>query len=319
MPIVFNPKPESFTVPSIFDTVVSAFSFTFTNVGQTGRTGPSLAQALASYNTSAYSWLTSTSTYNVVNGYQYWTVPKTATYTIDAYGAAGGGNGAPGAGARMQGDFVLTEGEIIRIVVGQKGSTAPVFNDGGGGGGTFVVRSPYNTVGSILVIAGGGGGATGAGGPNGNGSTGTSGLVGVAATGNGAGGTNGSGGTGSNQTTQGGAGFLTNGANDGTIANDNPPPGSFITNALGGHNMWGNNNGGFTVGGDGGFGGGGGANRANASFYGNGGGGGYSGGAAGYGIGYAGGGGSYNSGTNQTNTSGVNTGHGYVIITEKIG
>ena len=61
----------------------------------------------------------------------------------------------------------------------------------------------------------------------------------------------------------------------------------------------------------GGFGGGGGAN------HGAGGGGGYSGGAGGQNNGSSsggGGGGSYNVGLNQINQSGVNTGHGYVVI-----
>ena len=65
----------------------------------------------------------------------------------------------------------------------------------------------------------------------------------------------------------------------------------------------------------GGFGGGG------ASSWASGGGGGYSGGAGKYSSGHSGerrsggGGGSYNSGTNQTNQAGINSGHGQVIIT----
>ena len=94
-------------------------------------------------------------------GIQEWTVPATTTYTIDAYGARGGGT-APGQGARMKGDFDLTKDDVIKIVVGQTGLAETYVRSGrtagGGGGGTFVIQSPYNNTASVLVIAGGGGG-----------------------------------------------------------------------------------------------------------------------------------------------------------------
>ena len=63
-------------------------SHTFTNCGATGKTGPTLANCKSSYNTS---WEDDTDFFNVqTQGIQEWTVPTTATYTIEVWGAAGG-------------------------------------------------------------------------------------------------------------------------------------------------------------------------------------------------------------------------------------
>lgn len=236
--------------------------------------------------------------------------------TIDARGAQGGGAGsyAGGMGARIVGDFTGLAGQTIKILVGQQGISAINTGDqsgGTGGGGSFVTLS-NNTP---LVVAGGGGGAnnytnygTCAGGP---GQTGTSGQAGGG--GGGAGGTSGNGGTtwpwtGWHSGT-GGGGLLTNGVNNsngssgyGTV---NTPGIAFVNGGNGGT--------GGSMGRNGGFGGGG------ASGFTGGGGGGYSGGGSAefhlpmtYG---GGGGGSYNGGTNQTNTSGYQSGNGQIIIT----
>jgi hypothetical protein len=63
---------------------------------------------------------------------------------------------SPGRGARVTGRVTLTKGEIITIVVGQRGESgtstaANVYN--GSGGGTFVVRKNAS---QPLFIAGGG-------------------------------------------------------------------------------------------------------------------------------------------------------------------
>ena len=134
-------------------------SHTFTNCGATGRSGPTLANCKSSYDTS---WEDDTEFFNVqTQGIQEWTVPSTGTYRIEAYGAQGGngsGSSTGGLGARMRGDFSLTKGEVIKIMVGQLGTGATNVLSAGGGGGTFVIKSPYNNTASILVIAGGGGG-----------------------------------------------------------------------------------------------------------------------------------------------------------------
>jgi hypothetical protein len=92
-----------------------------------------------------------------------WTVPKTGRYKIRAIGASGGrnisSNRKGGRGADITGEFNLNQGEVLRILVGQKGgdwSGGTNGGAGGGGGGTFVVKKADLTP---LVIAGGGNGA----------------------------------------------------------------------------------------------------------------------------------------------------------------
>jgi hypothetical protein len=265
------------------------------------------------------SWTDYTSNLNSLGqGVQLWTVPETATYTIDAYGASGGSTSSHlgGRGAQVRGDFELTQGEIIRIVVGQAGAYGPHtqnYNNANdacasGGGGTYVVRTPYNTNASILVIAGGGGGATQNYWGNYAGidaaSHSTSGNSGA---GNNGGGTNGNGGSGN--VSGGGAGFSVAGLSGNPVARaftDGTSVTSAHTSGLNhsvggaGHPSWGAYPTYLAWGGFGGGGGGGGL----AS----GGGGGYSGGGGGTWTGSAGnnqsggGGGSYNNGTNPYNT-----------------
>lgn len=236
---------------------------------------------------------------SMASGMYLWTVPKTGTYTIDAYGAQGGSGDATyvgGKGARMKGDFELKEGQVLKLLVGQKGSGDSA--NGGGGGGSFVVDSSNNTP---LIVAGGGGGLRQDVLQNGNvgraeelGSTSsiqnqTGGGISKSAS------TLRQGGIVSSPTWgSAGAGFEGNGASDaGGLSY------SFLNGGIGG--------GGSAPGG---FGGGGSGNGSN----GGGGGGGYSGGDGGR---VAGGGGSFNSGINTSNESGVNISHGKVVITLK--
>ena len=96
----------------------------------------------------------------MLSGIQQWTVPHTGDYRIEVIGGAGGyglgsNNGQyRGRGARLRGNFRLSKGETIQILVGQEGSINLNGDSCGGGGGTFVVRGS-NTP---LIIAGGGGG-----------------------------------------------------------------------------------------------------------------------------------------------------------------
>ena len=282
--------------------VSSLYSFTnhtFTNAGATGRTGPIISQVRSAY--SAASWAQNASYLNMVTqGIQEWTVPATGNYSIEVAGAAGGNSGVGGGnGARMIGTFNLTQGMVLAILVGQLGVVKNSGCNAGGGGGTFVWNKSSTT--QPLIVGGGGGGSNACGGTrgldapttiNGTGGFGTS-VAG--ANGNGA--------------TPGGSGWLTNGTsgyqgnNSGTTR---PLAGGLGGAALASYSI-----------GDGGFGGGASASGEYCSNGGAGGGGGYSGGAGPSGdpnCGSGGGGGSYNSGTNQTNTAAVNTGHGYVII-----
>jgi hypothetical protein len=325
-----------------------AFPFTFTNAGATGRIGPTLTQLRNAY---APTWTGYTSNLNVSStaygpsGVQEWTVPATGTYSIAAYGARGGTQGSQtlsnnrhGKGAKMQGTFTLTRGEILKIAVGQAPNDigTATSHAGHGGGGTGVIRSPYNTNASILVIAGGGGGAgyayansTGAG----HGLTTNEGGYNFSthadSSGNGGKHTHSPGDCGWGG---GGGGFFTHGwayphGDQNNQSNysqliTNPGAGLSFINSIdpGGGGAGGGCSGAY--GGEhGGFGCGGGGSGS----HGGSGGGGYSGGSGShytgsgaggvYGVSGAGGG-SYNSGSSQSNASGVNNGSGYVIITK---
>jgi hypothetical protein len=316
--MVFSTLLIQTTIP--FKTLAQT-TYTFTNCTATGRTGPTQAQVNTAYTATTLAGQVTINT----QGIQEWTVPATGLYTIQVQGAGGGANYYTqrvrgGYGAAMTGDFNLTAGQTLKIVVGQRGldgtqddyATAiyPQEVGGSAGGGSFVI-SATNVP---LVVAGGGGGATTRLGnnPGGDGLIGTSGGSGVIAS-PGAGGTNGSGGGGcSNAGYQGGSGGGGITGNGGNSAG-NPSYGSinyggysFINNATGGIAGTGAANVGALR--AGGFGGGG------CGGYTGGGGGGYSGGGAG-GDGGSGGGGSYNSGINQINVAGVRTSDGIILIT----
>jgi hypothetical protein len=101
----------------------------------------------------------------LTQGYQEWTVPRTGTYRIYAYGAQGGHGTSAGAngstnegghGALGGGDFYLSKGDKLIMLVGQTGQ-GPV-DWSGGGGGTFVTIGTGYTSSAILIGAGGGAG-----------------------------------------------------------------------------------------------------------------------------------------------------------------
>jgi hypothetical protein len=289
-------------------TVFSSWSGarTFTTCGQTGQTGPD--QQICD---SEYAGTTLDGEVTLSGGIQQWTVPASGTYIIESVGAASGidsSSSVSGQGASIQGEVYLTQGEVLYIMVGQKGSNNSGYSAAiGGGGGTFVVRAPYTSLTDAIMVAGGGGGCESCGSNNRaefHGQIGQDGEDGWSSCNQiGTGGTNGMGGsciTGNSG--GGGGGFLGNGVNgcpggDGGL--------SFVNGGFGGTSLYHDAHGGF---------GGGGGAYGYAG--GSGGGGGYSGGAGGDNCSsaYAGGGGSYNSGQNQVNSSGVNPDHGYVII-----
>ena len=201
---------------------------TFTNAAATGRTGPTQAQVTAAYdNTTLDDAVTITT-----QGIQEWTVPATAVYTIEVYGARGGGADGSnyGKGARMKGDFNLTADDVLKIVVGQMGGVA---TSGSGGGGTFVVKKTGSGASDItaLIVAGGGGGVytSSSASYNEDATTATSGLAGNV---NSTGGTNGSGGTGSSSNGASGGGGLTG---NGTSGNWGTYGESFTNGAKGGN------------------------------------------------------------------------------------
>jgi hypothetical protein len=308
-------------VYSIIPANADLYSFTthtFTNCSTTGSTGPSQTSCRTDY---ATSWDENNSFFTVVGGIQLWKVPSTGTYEITAAGAVGGSTpGANGGRGRViTSQIALTEGEVIKLLVGQSGGRIQ-FNigySGGGGGGSFVVR---NSNGSALLIAGGGGGAG-----QGNSSyvstqTGvdaaaynsTSGASGTGYSGSwspaGSGGSSGAGGL-NNSGGSAGGGFTGNG---GTASYGGNGGSSFSNGGNGGTNRM--VCGVTTLNENGGFGGGAGAGACNGYEANGGGGGGYSGGGgSGSRVGGGGGGGNFVSGTYVSNS--LNSGMGYITIT----
>ena len=316
-----NTADRSFTISSF-----ASYGGTIQSISSQSRTGPTSLG-------STYSGTDFDGDITLNSGQQYWTVPYTGTYTIDAYGAQGGSNSAArgGGGARVKGDFSLTAGEVVRILVGNSGvNNTDNDCDRGGGGGTYVIRSPYNSNGSIAVIAAGGGGASNPYNGQGTGDR-TNGTGDGCAGKDGQGGTTATSGNGGSAGTGGNAGTRDGGGNRG-----NPGGGFFSGGGSGSsNNTWSETSAGFSyldggAGGTpndgarsyGGFGGGGGGHGN--CFISGGGGGGYNGGGnqIQYTQRHGGpGGGSYNNGSNQTNTSGANynssggNAQGRVVIT----
>lgn len=212
---------------------------------------------------------------SVIGGIYYWTVPVTDKYVITAKGA-----GRAGKGAIMKGEFDLTAGQRLKILVGQQGDSGPGGTAASGSGGTFVTRDNN----SALIVAGGGGGSFDATTTN-KGNT-LGGQAGASTYYNGPGG-----------------GGLTGDGIQGDIS-DNALPGiSFVNGGRGGVTR------GVYMGGFGG-----GAGSGYDSYSGGGGGGGYNGGDGGAEGNGGKGGGSYNIGANQSNSINTVGGHGEVLI-----
>ncbi|KUF34445.1 hypothetical protein AMR94_02295 [Bacillus sp. G3(2015)] len=203
-----------------------------------------------------------------------WIVQNDGEYKIEAYGAEGGNSG--GKGAKVQGNFNLKKGQVIKILIGQMGGayTNSQYGTVGGGGG---FNKYINTIAEARPGTSSVGDSSGAGftkeGYGGNGGSSTGGS--------------------------GGSGFYGDGNRSGYGYAGN----AFINGGIGGngHNTtdyggYGGGGAGFSAGGGGGgyTGGGGGGN---ASIY------------------AAGGGGSFNKGSNQSSMSGYNRGHGRIEIT----
>jgi hypothetical protein len=274
-------------------------SFTFLN-GNVASSETSIDNFVSFYKTklglnfSSNSWIDNAEYFSQVGGIQYFTVPRTGTYKIVARGAPSGtcystfSGPKYSSGATVIGDFDLVAGQIIKILVGKRGSntySTCVGSGGGGGGGTFIVDDASNT--AIVVAGGGGGGGQDSTGPivwtainYGNANT----------TGGGAYPTNGRPGGGFNSGTEGSGGNggdTPGGTSCAAVAGSGA---GFSGNGLGGPNpiqLTSNHGKSFLNGGAGGlysasaFGGYGGGGSTGASGYSGGGGGGYSGGGGG--------------------------------------
>jgi len=161
-------KPQTAEASSLYDFT----THTFTNCSATGREGPTLANCKSSYNVS---WEDDTDLFNVqTQGVQEWTAPTTGTYTIEVWGASGtdsgnSGSGDGGRGVKMKGSFSLTNGQILKIIVGQVGLEGSY--ESGGGGGSYVYSDASDSY--PLIVAGGGAGASHYGGKGGGGGGGS--------------------------------------------------------------------------------------------------------------------------------------------------
>ena len=120
------------------------------------------------------------------DGIQLWTVPHTGTYKIETWGAQGGANYHTqrvrgGYGAYMSGEFELTKGETLRILVGQRGldgttddfASCPTNQKQGAGGFGGGGAGGYTGGGGGGYSGGGAGGYDGLGGYDGAGGGGS--------------------------------------------------------------------------------------------------------------------------------------------------
>jgi len=122
--------------------------------------------------------------YSSANYYQ-WSTPRSDTYTLELWGAQGGGGtnyyGAGGAGGYVKGDLYLSAGTVLYIYPGQAGvrynsGSTTAFNGGGAGnptdgysgGGASHIATSVGTLSSlssdttsVLAVAGAGGGGAG--------------------------------------------------------------------------------------------------------------------------------------------------------------
>ena len=120
-------------------------TFTFSNAGATGNTGPTYAQVKSAY--SATAWTQNQSYLDVqTQGYQLWTVPASGNYTIECAGASGGlPSASNGLGNIISSTFTFTAGQKLQIIVGQQGGTGTSSGRGGGGGSFDAVgHHPYS-------------------------------------------------------------------------------------------------------------------------------------------------------------------------------
>lgn len=270
-------------VPSETGPLYNFTTWTFTNLGGNGRTGPS--------NTSKYTgfpWPDLTTYFSISSGVQTWKVPVTGTYKITVAGASNKYSATDtrtgvSTITQTRGSIVsclanLVKGTNLNLIVGQPGTSTAVTGTGGAGG-SFVL----NQVGNPVIVAGGAGGINGISGNDPSNCSASSSIInfdspqvwpGWAGSYSGSGGTSGSGGSGGSAYSGGGAGVNSDGTVSGVGGGARWIGGLIPNGTVSGSSTQGNQNQG-----NGGFGGGGASGFINTG--GAGGGGGYSGGAGG--------------------------------------
>lgn len=158
--VIMSGKSGNITIP---EKPAPQFSgHTFTSCGQTGKFGPSLSQCQSAY--SGNEILGSEFSFSISSGIQSWTVPETGTYVFEIAAPSLHKDYSNGRGSVITSTVNLNAGEVVNIVVGQRGvGSWPVTSgdtlngqDGlGGAGGTFVYTGSIG--GSGLIGAAGGG------------------------------------------------------------------------------------------------------------------------------------------------------------------
>ena len=150
-----------------FSSALFSFTtYTFSNVGITGRNGPSAANFSSYY--SGQNWFSSYFSAGTGSkaGWQIWTIPSSGVYEIEVAGSRSGKHTSVslgyGLGAIIRGRVNLTGGDTLTMIVGQyedstNGNTNSYYGFGGGGG-TFVELNSGETN-TLLFAAGGGGGS----------------------------------------------------------------------------------------------------------------------------------------------------------------
>ena len=135
-----------------------------------GGNGPPIAEFQTYYNTNNPELGTllssNTNTYFEVpyDGVQVWTVPATRQYTFEVAGAPSGANWSASYGypAKITASFNLTKGDIIWIIIGQRGTNVGYgpYDDAACGGFTLVAKgSDINNIANLtscLICAGAG-------------------------------------------------------------------------------------------------------------------------------------------------------------------
>ena len=162
------------------DGTLNRITFTTGNSSNPG-VGKHLGTALGTYQTvyNGCGFESNTSHFNVINGIQLWKVPVTGTYEIEVGGGGGGStynnNRYGGMGQMIRGTKTLTQGDMLRIIVGSRGGRF-MYTAGGGGASAVGPAISMTNAGTasgtagrwIIAGAGGGGGDSGGNGTNAN-------------------------------------------------------------------------------------------------------------------------------------------------------
>jgi len=166
-----NNRPLNLPLIGSTGSLFSFTTFTFTSAGLCGRFGPTFASLTSNATYSAQPWTSNAAFFSQgrAQGYQVWQPPISGIYEIEVAGARGqdGSGSTPdrrGRGAIVRGNFTLSTGYKLEMVVGQiagssvniaSATTVANTSNAGAGGGSFVVLQGTSTP---VIIAGGGGG-----------------------------------------------------------------------------------------------------------------------------------------------------------------